>query len=170
METFALCHDFISAPYYPSQIVTSNWILCLAPTETNMRKFDRFLSAAVGVLLVSLFGIMLSLSAAQIALRYFFGTGIPWGDVASWNLVLWGGLLGAVVCLFLVLASVRYIAVGLKGSGEAFLGIGVAVVVEESEARREEGTEHLGFCPVGRYTVQSSESGSDSLFCARMKY
>jgi TRAP-type C4-dicarboxylate transport system permease small subunit len=123
------------------------------------------LTTTINSLLVVLFGIMLSLSVAQIALRSFFGTAIPWADVASRNLVLWvclfGAVLatrqskhfqldvltrflgqrtrlyfsvvaetfGAVVCLFLVLASVRFIAIGLKGSGEALLGLSVAVVV-----------------------------------------
>jgi TRAP-type C4-dicarboxylate transport system permease small subunit len=122
-----------------------------------MRKVDRFLNAAVSMLLVALFALMLSLSAAQIALRFFFGTAIPWADVAARNLVLWVGLLGAVLATgqakhfqldvltrflsqrikawFDVIAEgfgavicVRFIAIGLDGSGEAFLGIGVAVI------------------------------------------
>jgi TRAP-type C4-dicarboxylate transport system permease small subunit len=129
-----------------------------------IHKVGRALGARVGKLLVALFALMLGLSAAQIGLRYLFGTAIPWADVAAPNLVLWVGLLGAVpatgqnkhfqldaltrflslrnkmrfdivarvfgtvVCFYLVTASIRFIAVGLSGSGAAFLGISLSTI------------------------------------------
>jgi TRAP-type C4-dicarboxylate transport system permease small subunit len=60
-------------------------------------KLRRSLDAAISSFLVALFSLMLSLSALQIGLRYLFGTAIPWVDPAARNLVLWVGLLGAVL-------------------------------------------------------------------------
>jgi TRAP-type C4-dicarboxylate transport system permease small subunit len=55
------------------------------------------LNRIVGAAIILLFGLMLGLSTAQIALRFFFHTAIPWADTAARNLVLWIGLLGAVL-------------------------------------------------------------------------
>jgi TRAP-type C4-dicarboxylate transport system permease small subunit len=68
-----------------------------AAGQTIPDKIDRMLRRAVDTLLVALFAVMLGLSAIQIVLRYVLGTGMPWAEVASRNLVLWVGLLGAVL-------------------------------------------------------------------------
>jgi TRAP-type C4-dicarboxylate transport system permease small subunit len=60
-----------------------------------LRIFDRTLTVAVSALLVLSFAIMLGLAALQVLLRFFFHTGIPWGDIAARNLVLWVGFFGA---------------------------------------------------------------------------
>lgn len=48
-------------------------------------------------LLVGMLGLMIALSAAQILLRNFFGTGLVWADVVVRLLVLWIGMAGAMV-------------------------------------------------------------------------
>ena len=60
-----------------------------------LRLLDNALSKVVNVALVGLFLIMLGLAATQVLLRYFFSTGILWGDLAARNLVIWVGFLGA---------------------------------------------------------------------------
>ena len=60
-----------------------------------IRAFDRWLTTTVTVLLVTAFAIMLGLAALQVFLRFFFHTGIIWGDVAARNLVIWVGFFGA---------------------------------------------------------------------------
>jgi TRAP-type C4-dicarboxylate transport system permease small subunit len=49
----------------------------------------------VNGLLVTAFAVMLGLAALQVFLRFFFHTGILWGDVAARNLVIWVGFFGA---------------------------------------------------------------------------
>jgi TRAP-type C4-dicarboxylate transport system permease small subunit len=63
----------------------------------TLRTFERYLSRAVNGLLVTLFSVMLLLAVVQVGLRFFFKTGLLWGDVAARNLVLWVGFLGAVI-------------------------------------------------------------------------
>ena len=48
-------------------------------------------------ILVALLALMITLAAAQIILRNFFGAGIIWGDVLVRVLVLWICLIGAMV-------------------------------------------------------------------------
>ncbi len=62
-----------------------------------LRAFDRGLMAVVGGLLVLSFTVMLVLAALQVILRFFFQTGILWGDVAARSLVLWVGFFGAYI-------------------------------------------------------------------------
>ncbi len=59
------------------------------------RAADRALTGAVNALLFSTFTLMLGLAALQVFLRFFFHTGIVWGDVAARHLVLWVGFFGA---------------------------------------------------------------------------
>ena len=47
-------------------------------------------------ILVILLSVMILVAAAQILLRNFFDTGLPWGDQALRILVLWVALMGAV--------------------------------------------------------------------------
>ncbi len=60
-----------------------------------LRTFDRVLTAIVSALLVTTFTVMLGLASLQVFLRFFFHTGILWGDVAARNLVIWVGFFGA---------------------------------------------------------------------------
>jgi TRAP-type C4-dicarboxylate transport system permease small subunit len=60
---------------------------------------DRALTRVVNELIVILFLLMLGIASAQVALRYFFGTGIMWGDPAARTLVLWTGFLGAILAI-----------------------------------------------------------------------
>src|SRR5262249_23963488 len=69
----------------------------LNTSQNVLRKFERYLSRAVNALLVMLFSVMLLLAVLQVGLRYFFKTGLLWGDVAARILVLWVGFLGAVL-------------------------------------------------------------------------
>lgn len=62
-----------------------------------LRAFDRGLTAVVGGLLVLSFTVMLALAALQVILRFFFQTGILWGDVAARSLVIWVGFFGAYI-------------------------------------------------------------------------
>jgi len=62
---------------------------------TVLTKIERALSAAVTAFLVLTFTIMLGLAAVQVFLRFFFHTGILWGDVAARHLVVWVGFFGA---------------------------------------------------------------------------
>jgi TRAP-type C4-dicarboxylate transport system permease small subunit len=48
-------------------------------------------------ILVTLLALMIALAAVQILLRNFFGAGIIWGDVLVRVLVLWIGLIGAMI-------------------------------------------------------------------------
>jgi len=58
-----------------------------------LRLIGQVEDAALGVVLA----VMIVLAGAEIALRNLFGMGIAWGDQVSRVLVLWVGLLGAVV-------------------------------------------------------------------------
>ena len=75
-------------------------------------------------LLVVLLLAMVGLAVLQIFLRILFSTGIIWGDVALRHLVLWLGLVGAV----LATRESRHIAIDilpriLKGRITVFLGL-----------------------------------------------
>jgi TRAP-type C4-dicarboxylate transport system permease small subunit len=48
-------------------------------------------------ILVSILTLMIGVAAAQILLRNLFGVGIIWGDVLVRVLVLWTGLVGAMI-------------------------------------------------------------------------
>ena len=48
-------------------------------------------------ILVAILGLMIGLAALQIVLRNFFGAGFIWGDMLVRVLVLWIGLVGAMV-------------------------------------------------------------------------
>ena len=58
---------------------------------------DNFIHRIINMILVLLFGVMLSLAVMQVLLRYFFNNGILWGDVAARTLVIWVGFLGAAL-------------------------------------------------------------------------
>lgn len=63
----------------------------------QLHALDRALTAVVNALLVLGFAVMLGLAALQVFLRFFFHTGILWGDVAARNLVIWVGFFGAYI-------------------------------------------------------------------------
>jgi TRAP-type C4-dicarboxylate transport system permease small subunit len=74
----------------------------MGPTEidTDRAPDNRFLAAVVGAeeLLLSLFlSTMILLACYQIGLRWFTSGGLPWIDPLLRYLVLWSGLLGAVL-------------------------------------------------------------------------
>ncbi len=58
---------------------------------------DDALLRVVDTVLILLFFLMLGLSISQVTMRYFFGGGTLWGDIAARELVLWVGFLGAVI-------------------------------------------------------------------------
>jgi len=60
-----------------------------------LRAFDRALTTVVNAFLMLSFAIMLGLAALQVFLRFFFHSGLLWGDVAARNLVIWVGFFGA---------------------------------------------------------------------------
>ena len=60
-----------------------------------LRLVDRFITTVVTTLLVLAFAVMLGLAALQVFLRFFFHTGLLWGDVAARSLVIWVGFFGA---------------------------------------------------------------------------
>ena len=67
--------------------MTLKWI------ETTERRIVRTVNST----LIFLFVAMLGLASIQVALRIFFNTGILWMDPLARRLVLWTGLLGAVL-------------------------------------------------------------------------
>ena len=67
------------------------------PKEHQEQGILRFISLAEDALLVILLGAMILVAAAQIFLRNFFDIGLVWGDQALRALVLWLGLIGAMV-------------------------------------------------------------------------
>lgn len=60
-----------------------------------LRALDRALTVVVNALLILSFSVMLGLAVLQVFLRFFFHSGILWGDVAARNLVIWVGFFGA---------------------------------------------------------------------------
>lgn len=62
-----------------------------------VRNFDRALTTIVTGFLILVFTAMLGLAALQVFLRFFFHTGLAWGDVAARHAVLWVGFFGAYV-------------------------------------------------------------------------
>jgi len=124
-----------------------------------IRLIDRLLTTAVTAVLICSFSVMLGVAFLQVFLRDTFHTGIPWGDVAARQLVIWVGFFGAylatrsdkhfridvltrflgprlrlwfnalsdifaaLICLFLVIASRTFVAVGLDPAATLFLGI-----------------------------------------------
>ena len=58
---------------------------------------ERFIARVVNTTLVLLFFAMLGLAITQVALRYFFHSSISFADVLARNLVMWVGLLGAIL-------------------------------------------------------------------------
>jgi TRAP-type C4-dicarboxylate transport system permease small subunit len=69
---------------------------------------DRWLSALVSACLVCSFAIMMSIAAAQVLLRQFAHSSIPWGDLAARHLVIWVGFFGA----FLASRTDRHFRIG----------------------------------------------------------
>lgn len=66
----------------------------------NTPYLDRILTVVCRIedgILVALLALMIALAAVQILLRNFFGAGIIWGDVLVRVLVLWIGLIGAMI-------------------------------------------------------------------------
>ena len=68
-----------------------------APTglDRALTRIDRVLSIAVTSVLVCAFAVMLGLAALQLLLRGTFHYSISWGDIASRQMVIWVGFLGA---------------------------------------------------------------------------
>jgi TRAP-type C4-dicarboxylate transport system permease small subunit len=58
---------------------------------------DRVIARAVDIALIAIFTVMMSLAGIQVFLRYFFNSSLLWGDIAARNLVIWVGILGAVL-------------------------------------------------------------------------
>jgi TRAP-type C4-dicarboxylate transport system permease small subunit len=62
-----------------------------------LERLRRAVLLAEDTILVLVFVAMIGLALAQIALRNLFGVGILWGDPLVRVLVLWSGLIGAMV-------------------------------------------------------------------------
>ena len=60
-----------------------------------IRLIDRLLTAVVSAVLICSFSVMLGLAFLQVFLRDTFHMGIPWGDIAARQLVIWVGFFGA---------------------------------------------------------------------------
>ena len=67
------------------------------PKEPQAQGLLRFIALAEDALLVLLLGVMILIATGQIFLRNFFDIGLVWGDQALRTLVLWLGLIGAMV-------------------------------------------------------------------------
>lgn len=62
-----------------------------------IQKIDQWINRLEGGLLIFLLSIMVILAFLQVALRNFFSTGIPWGDIVLRQIVLWLGFLGGTL-------------------------------------------------------------------------
>lgn len=129
-----------------------------------LRVIDRSLTAIINAVLVLAFSIMLGLAVLQVFLRFFFHTGLIWGDVAARSLVIWVGFFGAylatrenkhfridvltrlfhprvrhsltaftdlfaaVVCYYLLRASIDFITIGIDPETIAFYRIPQTVI------------------------------------------
>ena len=65
--------------------------------ESFLNRVPRFLLRLEDGILVLIFLLMVGIAVTQIVLRNFFSTGIVWGDVMVRILVLWIGLVGAMI-------------------------------------------------------------------------
>jgi TRAP-type C4-dicarboxylate transport system permease small subunit len=63
----------------------------------TLHAIDRLIYRITSFVVIAFFLLMLGLAAFQVGLRYFFGSSIAWADIATRNLVLWVGLLGAAL-------------------------------------------------------------------------
>ena len=63
----------------------------------TLHAIDQVITRVVNAAIVVLFLLMLGIAAAQVVLRYFFQSGISWGDPAARTLVLWVGFLGGIL-------------------------------------------------------------------------
>lgn len=63
----------------------------------SVRQFSRLLERLEEAVLLLLIGAMILLACVQIALRDIWGGGLSWADPLLRVMVLWAGLLGAVV-------------------------------------------------------------------------
>jgi TRAP-type C4-dicarboxylate transport system permease small subunit len=84
-------------------------------------------------ILVLLLTLMIGLSAVQIVLRNLFEAGIIWGDVLVRVLVLWIGLLGAMIATrqdkhISIDLVARYLPEGFKGPVKAIVELLAAVI------------------------------------------
>ena len=68
-----------------------------AEARSFFRRMHAILQSIENGVLVSLLVMIISMAVVQIVLRNFFNTGIIWGDVLVRILVLWIGMLGAMV-------------------------------------------------------------------------
>ena len=67
------------------------------PDRHWLARFGRITGWLEDALLVLMLAVMVLVAAAQIVLRNFFDIGLVWGDPLLRALVLWVGLLGAIV-------------------------------------------------------------------------
>ena len=66
-------------------------------TTSTWTKFSQVLAGVESGILVVLLSAMIVLAVGQVLLRNFFGVGFPWSDPMTRLLVLWVGLMGAMV-------------------------------------------------------------------------
>jgi TRAP-type C4-dicarboxylate transport system permease small subunit len=94
---------------------------------------ERFGRGIETALLALTLGAMIGLATLQIALRNFWGAGLPWADEALRILVLWVTMAGAVAASreqrhVSIDALSRYLPPGARRAGGALVGAFTAVV------------------------------------------
>jgi TRAP-type C4-dicarboxylate transport system permease small subunit len=98
-----------------------------------LQAIDRVLTTVITGLLVLAFSVMLALAALQVFLRFFFHTGLLWGDVAARSLVIWVGFFGAYLATrenkhFRIDVLTRFLSPRLRFVLTAFTDLFAAVV------------------------------------------
>lgn len=67
------------------------------PAFKPLHALDRWIGHLEMVVLIILTATMMLLGTAQVVMREIFNTGLPWADPVLRNMVLWAGMLGAMV-------------------------------------------------------------------------
>ena len=101
--------------------------------KTFLGRIVVFLLLMEDGILIGLFLIMLGMATVQILLRNFFSTGIVWGDVMLRIIILWIGLVGAMVASrkgdhISVDLIARYLPQQLKGLVKGICALVTALV------------------------------------------
>ena len=98
-----------------------------------LKNFLRFLSRVEDSILVGLLLLMICLAVIQILLRNFFQFGIVWGDILVRILVLWIGLMGAMVATrqnnhISIDVISRYLPIKMKNCVDGIIDLFTALV------------------------------------------
>jgi TRAP-type C4-dicarboxylate transport system permease small subunit len=132
--------------------------------QTSSQKntgFLRFITLVEDTMLVGLLSGMILIAAAQILLRNFLDMGLAWGDQALRVLVLWLGLVGAVVSSrenkhINMDVLLRYFAEPAKAASRGICGLftaGVCAVVAYNAGRFVYSDYKAGIAVLGKIPV-----------------